>query len=336
MMIITRTPLRVSFAGGGSDLPTFYREHGGAVVSVAIDRHVYLSMHPYFHDTRSILKYSQNENVASRDEIRHPIIRQVFTDYDIDGVDFASTADVPAGSGMGSSSAFTVGLVNLCNAYVGRYMSRSDIAKEACRIEIDKLGEPIGKQDQYASALGGLNYISFRPDESVGIEPILLSGSKRNELQHSLVLCYLGKTRSASGVLRDQTANMRMDNSKVVRVQAMVNLADELRRELHAGNVAAVGDVMDRGWHYKRELASSISSPEIDELYQLGMHNGATGGKLLGAGGGGFLLFHVPVERRQEFATKMPGLTVLPLTIDHDGTTLIYYHDNDIPRIGVA
>ena len=203
-MIISRTPLRVSFVGGGSDLPSFYKKHGGAVFSMSVQKYVYLSMHTYFKRTGFFLKYSAVEHAASRDTIQHRIIRQVFEDCEIDSVDFNSSADVPAGTGLGSSSAFTVGLINLCHAYKGMYVPKSRLAAMACEVELEKLGEPIGKQDQYGCALGGINLIEFHQDGSVTHECVPLAASDRRRLEEGLVMFYLGGTRSASELLKRQ------------------------------------------------------------------------------------------------------------------------------------
>ncbi len=332
-MIISRTPLRISFAGGGSDMKEFYREHGGAVVSVAIRKYVYLAMHPFFQDQKIFLKYSESELVDSVDDIRHKIIRQVFDLYGIMGVDFNSSADVPAGTGLGSSSSFTVGLVNLCNAYTNRIMHRARIAEYACEIEIDHLREPIGKQDQYAAAMGGMNYLRFQSDESVQVEPLNLGETRICALQKNLRMFYLGTTRSASELLAQQRKDISATPGTATRLKKMVGLADDLRTSLRSGRLDVLGDIMHTGWMYKRELTKGISNERIEHYYDLAMRSGATGGKLLGAGGSGFLLFYVPENHQQQLRNALE-LPEYPVEFDYDGTTIIY--DDQIRRLAAV
>ncbi len=324
-MIITRTPFRISFAGGGSDLKEYYREYGGAVLSVAINKYVFLSMHPYFHFNKYFLKYSKSEFKDSVDEIDHKIIRTVFKDYGVRGVDFNSSADVPSGTGLGSSSAFTVGLINLCNAYTNKYMSKEDIANYACEVEIERLGEPIGKQDQYGCAMGGINLIEFKQDDSVTVEKVLMRPMDYKTIQRRLLLFYTGKTRSASAILTEQKANTVSKQDKIDNLHKMVGLAHQLYKELLAGNVDALGQIMHQGWLYKRELASAITDSSIDYYYDLAMKNGAEGGKLLGAGGGGFFLFYVKEENHERLRRAIKDLDEYPFEFDGQGTTVVYY-----------
>lgn len=326
-MIITRTPFRVSFAGGGTDLKEYYLEHGGSVLSVSIDKYVYLSMHPYFHENKFFLKYSSNELVDDVDKIEHKILRQVIKDYDIKGIDFNSSADIPSGTGLGSSSAFTSGLITLCNAYTGRYMNPENIASYACDIEINKLGEPIGKQDQYACAVGGLNFINFNQDDTVSMEKILLSSQKMKKLEDNLLMFYLGTTRSASSILAEQKNNTITNQQKVQNLHKMVKLSQDLRLELLNGNVDSMGKILHQGWMYKKELASQISNEKIDYYYNLAMKNGASGGKLLGAGGSGFLLFYVPNEKHENVRKVLKDLEELKFGFDNEGTKVIYYNN---------
>lgn len=325
-MIITRTPLRISFAGGGSDLKEYYLNHGGSVLSVAINKYIYLSMHPFFHENKYFLKYSQNELVENVDEIQHRIIRQVFKDYNISGVDFNSSADIPSGTGLGSSSSFTAGLTTLCNAYKNNYMSLEDIAKYASEVEIDKLKEPIGKQDQYACAIGGLNFINFNQDDTVTVEKVILKGEIIQQLEDNLLLFYLGTTRSASQILTEQKKNTINDQQKVKSLHKMVALAQELKIELVNNNIDAMGDILHSGWMYKKELAAKISNERIDYYYNLGIKNGATGGKLLGAGGGGFLLFYVKGNNHQKVKNALKDLEEIDFKFNFEGTKVIHYN----------
>jgi D-glycero-alpha-D-manno-heptose-7-phosphate kinase len=324
-MIITRTPFRISFAGGGSDLRDYYAEFGGSVVSTGINKYVFLSMHPYFNEDKYFLKYSKNELVDSVDSIEHRIIKTVFKDYGISGVDFNSSADVPSSTGLGSSSAFTVGLANLCNAFSGKYMRKEDIAAYACDVEIETLGEPIGKQDQYACAIGGLNFICFNSDETVTVEKILMSKDKLRGLQDNLLLFYLGSTRSASAILSEQKENLRENRSKIGNLHKMVQLSKDLKEELQKNNIDSLGEALHAGWLYKRELASSITNERIEHYYDLGCKNGAMGGKVLGAGGGGFLIFYVRREDQARLRQAMSELHEYPFEFDNIGTTVIYY-----------
>lgn len=322
-MIISRTPLRISFCGGGTDLPFFYRKHGGAVVSMSIARYVFLSMHKYFFGDSYLLKYSKTERVGSVDQIDHRIIRQVFKDYNIAGVDFNSSADVPAGTGLGSSSAFTVGLLNLCNAYLGIYEDRSRLAAKACEVELEKLGEPIGKQDQYGCALGGLNYIEFHEDDSVSHAVLPMSVEMRARLEGGLVLIYLGGSRSASEVLQEQAATADKNAQAIADMRAMADMARQLRGEI-IGNVDVLGDYLHEGWERKRRLSAGITNPAIDAAYARARAAGARGGKLLGAGGAGFLLAYAPGEARDSVVDAFPDCNWFPIRADMVGTTIVY------------
>ncbi len=324
-MIIVKTPFRISFCGGGSDLKEYYSLYGGAVLSTTIDKYVYLSMHPYFFKTGYLLKYMKHEEADCLENIRHPIIREVFKDYGIKGVDFNSSADIPSGTGLGSSSTFTVGLINLCNIYTGRYMSKAEIADYACKIEIDRLKEPIGKQDQYAAAFGGLNFITFNQDDTVNVEKIFLNRQNFKQLQDRLVMFYTGETRSASEILAEQRGNMQNDKKKVEFMHKMVSLAYELKNEFIKGNIDALGEILDVSWRYKKELASGITSERIDGYYELALKNGAKGGKLLGAGGGGFLLFYVEESKKEDVINALKDLYRLEFSFETQGTSLIYY-----------
>ena len=323
-MIISRTPFRVSFAGGGSDLPEFYREHGGAVLSTSIDKYMYLSMHPYFFENKFFLKYSKSELVDCLSDIKHPIIKEIFNEFNIKGVDFNSSADIPSGTGLASSSAFTAGLINLCAAYNNIYLSKQEIANLACKVEILKLNEPIGKQDQYACAIGGLNYLEFHEDDSVLVEKISLSPDRYNELNDSLLMFFLGESRSAGNILLEQKINTSKDKNNIVMLKKMVSLAQTLKRELKNNKIDDFGKILDEGWSYKKELASKISNSYIDEIYNTAMKNGAEGGKLLGAGGTGFLLFFVKPDKQSQIRKSLNGLFELNFRFENSGTTIIY------------
>jgi len=324
-MIITKTPFRVSFCGGGSDMANFYEKYGGCVLSTSINKYCYISIHPYFNENQTLLKYSENELVDSPDQIKHRIFRQVLTDMGIHGVEISSTADIPGGTGLGSSSTFTVGLLNTLNCYNGKFVSKDKLAKLACEVEIEKLGNPIGKQDQYGAALGGLNFIRFNQDGSVSHEPILMEGKTYKELQKNLLMFYTGTTRSANTILAEQTKNITSED-KARNLLKMCGLAKDMKVALENNDISSFGKILDEGWHLKKELASGIANPAIDEAYEIAMKNGALGGKLLGAGGGGFLLFYCE-EEKQEQLKKAIGLKELDFSFDRDGTSVIYIGD---------
>ena len=324
-MIITKTPFRVSFCGGGSDMANFYEKYGGCVLSTSINKYCYISIHPYFNENQTLLKYSENELVDSPDQIKHRIFRQVLTDMGVHGVEISSTADIPGGTGLGSSSTFTVGLLNTLNCYNGKFVSKDKLAKLACEAEIEKLGNPIGKQDQYGAALGGLNFIKFNQDGSVSHEPILMEGKTYKELQKNLLMFYTGTTRSANTILAEQTKNITSED-KAKNLLKMCGLAKDMKVALENNDISSFGKILDEGWQLKKELASGIANPAIDEAYEIAMKNGALGGKLLGAGGGGFLLFYCE-EEKQDQLKKAIGLRELDFSFERDGTSVIYIGD---------
>lgn len=321
-MIVVRTPFRISFVGGGTDLPYHYQRHGGCVLSMAIRKYSYLSMHRGFHDTGYLIKYSRTEAPARAEDIEHPIIRTVFGMYGIDGVDFASAADIPAGTGLASSSAFTCGILRLCDAYTGQTRSQLDIAAAACDVEINRLGEPIGKQDQYGCALPGLKQIEFNTDGSVLASPVLLDDAARNRLEDSLMLVYCGGRRSASEQLRAQKQNVGADGQLVANLREMADQARGLLRDL-LRDPDCLGDYLHDGWERKKRLSDGISTPEIDRLYETARAAGARGGKLLGAGGAGFLLLHAP-GRRGDVTEALAGQKIDRVHMDETGTTVVH------------
>lgn len=324
-MIITKTPFRISFAGGGSDMADFYERYGGCVLSTSINRYCYISIHPYFDSRYTLLKYSENELVESLPQIRHRIFNCVLNERNIHGVEITSTADIPGGTGLGSSSTFTVGLLNALNCYQGKYMSKGEIAEKACEIEIQKLGSPIGKQDQYAAAFGGLNFIRFHPDGTVSVSPISMKGATYRELQRNLMMFYTGDTRSANSILSEQKKNISAQD-KADNLKKMCALAEDMRAALEQNKLDSFGDLLNEGWKLKRTLASGISNPAIDEAYETAMKNGALGGKLLGAGGGGFLLFYCPPERQEQLRVAL-RLRAFPFSFEKDGTSVVYIGD---------
>lgn len=323
-MIIVKTPTRVSFSGGGSDLPAFYKKHGGAVLSAGLSRFVYLSIHPYFYPNKTICKYSKSEIVDTLSDLQHPIFRVLLEKFGINGVEITSTADVPAGTGLGSSSSFTVGLLHALYAYTSKYVSPSRLATEACHAEIELLGEPIGKQDQYAAAFGGLNVYRFKQDGNVTVEPVILSLEAMNRLRENLLMFYTGDLRSASVILAEQGKNIVNDDEKEKAQLAISRLTDQLHRELTNENIDAMGPLLHENWELKQHLASGITNLLIDEAYKKALSAGAAGGKLLGAGGGGFLLFYVPEHRHNAVKNALSHLRYMEFGFSHSGSTIIY------------
>ena len=328
-MIITRTPFRVSFAGGGSDLPSFYRRHEGCVLSTSINKYMYVVIHPTFNRDETIVKYNKTEIVRNCREIQHPIARQLLLDHRLDGVEIVSTADIPSGTGLSSSSAYTVGLIHALYAYQGKFCSQERIAREACELEIDKLGEPIGKQDQYGTAIGGLKFIRFLPDDSVEVESVVINRELRQTLDDSLLLFYTGMTHSAGEILKEQNANVVSAEDKYRNMVKMTELAYELREALTGGKLVRFGEILHENWLLKRQLASRISNGAVDKYYDIAMSSGALGGKLLGAGGGGFLLFCCPKEKQPRLRSALSDLVELPFHLEQSGTKVIYIGEKD-------
>lgn len=325
-MIISRTPFRISFAGGGSDLPSYYRHEVGAVLSTSINKYVYIAIHPFFDTKKIQLKYSKTELVSGISEIQHPIFRDVLNMYHLTGVDLNSIADVPSGTGLGSSSSFTVGLLNAVNAYMDKVVSANFLGKTACEIEIEHLSSPIGKQDQYAAAYGGLNFITFYPDETVNVEKIIMSPDKKRELESNLIMIYTGDTRSANSILKQQNEAITIKN-KFENQKRMVKLAFDLKQVLEEDNIDDFGRYLHEGWLLKKSLTKVISNTLVDDIYALGLKAGALGGKLLGAGGGGFVLFYCPQEKQEFFRRSMSEFTEMRFGFDNYGSKIIYVGD---------
>ncbi|HEY8288015.1 MAG TPA: kinase [Acetobacteraceae bacterium] len=326
-MIISKTPLRLSFVGGGSDIPDYYREHGGAVLATSIDKFVYITVNKRFDETLRV-SYSQTEEVDTAEHLQHRLFRAVLMKLGISGgLEITSIADVPSrGSGLGSSSAFTVGLLHCAYAYKGIYKSKSDLAAEACEVEIDILNEPIGKQDQFGAAMGGLNVIRFNPDDTIDVEPVLAPAGVIEAVERSMLMFYTGKTRSASALLRQQSEDMKASQDKRNAMKRMVELVDVMRRELGGANVGTVGDILHESWLLKRSLSGGISTGTIDEAYQAARAAGATGGKLLGAGGGGFMVFFAPPEQHERIKASLGHLRHVDFRFERQGTSIIFYH----------
>jgi len=323
-MIISRAPFRVSFCGGGSDIPSFYKKYGGCVLSTSIRKYVYLSMNKAFNKDTITLKYSQTEEVTDPKNIQHKIFRQVLSDFGTKGIEISSIADVPAGTGLGSSSTFTVALLRLLYTWNGQHASAYKIAKEACEVEIEKLGNPIGKQDQFAASFGGLRYYEFEPDGFVKVEPVIMKSDAREKLENSLLMFYTGDTRSANNILAKETRNLADDQEKIKTTLKLCEMPRFLREKLENGEVDALGPVLKESWEMKKSLAQGISNPLIDDAYEKALKAGATGGKLLGAGGGGFLLFYCENETVKERVRNALTLMEMPFEFDRAGCSIIF------------
>ncbi|MCL6519945.1 MAG: GHMP kinase [Armatimonadetes bacterium] len=321
-MIITQTPLRISFAGGGTDFADFYRLNGGCVISSAVDKYIYVIIKERF-DEKIRIGYSRTEMVDSIDEIEHELVRECLRKTGIThGVEISTMADIPSeGSGLGSSSSVTVGLLNAMYAYKGEIVPAEVLAKEACEIEIDILGKPIGKQDQYIAAFGNLRFISFLPSEEVKVESINLDPEKKRRLSESLMLFFTGMTRSSSEILSEQKANIA---DRVDILKKMKHQAEEIRESLLNGHIDRLGEIMHQGWLYKKQLAGKISNSEIDNMYERALDAGALGGKIAGAGGGGFLLLYCPPERQNKVREALSNLRELNFNLERDGTKVIF------------
>lgn len=328
-MIVSKTPLRMSFVGGGSDLPAFYREETGAVLSTSIDKYMYFAVNKKF-DGRLRVSYTRTEDVETPQQVQHPLVREALSVTGIEGgIEIASMADIPSkGSGLGSSSAYTIGLLNALFAYKNQYASKETLARLACEIEIERCGEPIGKQDQYAAAYGGLNLIRFHPDESVSVDPVICQPQILGELEASILVFFSGRTRSASAVLANQSQGfLTADRRKLLR--RMVELAFDLKQELESGQLSNFGNILDENWRLKTQMSAGVSDPQIDGWYATGRASGALGGKLLGAGNGGFLMFFAPPERHVQITKALSDLTRVTFGFDRTGAQIVFYQPSE-------
>ena len=318
----------MSFVGGGSDLEAYYEQDAGAVVSTAIDKYIYITVNRKF-DRKVRASYSVTEIVDGIDNLKHELIREALKLVGIDGgIEITSISDIPSeGTGLGSSSTYTVGLLEALYAYTGRHVGAERLAREACEIEIERCGKPIGKQDQYIAAYGGLQYLRFNPDESVYVDPVTCGRDVKQRFQQRLLLLYMGMTRSASMILAEQKANTAGNAASRASLKKMVDMATLLRACLLRDDLDAIGPIMNEAWMEKKKLATTISTTRIDSLYERALQSGAAGGKVLGAGGGGFLLLYANPEHHDGILKALPGLQVVPFRFEPQGSKIIYVED---------
>jgi len=324
-MIITRSPLRISLGGGGTDLPSFYREHGGFVLSAAIDKYVYITLHETFQP-EFLIKYSSTEVVQTVDEIKHPIIREALRMVPVAAphLEIVSMSDIPAGTGLGSSGSFTVALLRALHTLNKEFVPRSELAEQACEIEIDILGEPIGKQDQYIACFGGITAFDFRKDDSVDVTPLQISQETLFNLEDNLLLFFTGFTRSASAILAEQDQTTRGGDSGMIdHLQQIKDFGYQSKAALECGDLRHFAAIMHEHWERKKYRSKSMTNSTIDNLYELARRSGALGGKLIGAGGGGFLMLYTEEKTRLRHAMLDAGLREVRMRFDFEGTQLL-------------
>jgi D-glycero-alpha-D-manno-heptose-7-phosphate kinase len=326
-MIIARSPLRITFGGGGTDLPSYYREHGGFLIAGAIDKYVYITLHQTFNE-EIILKYSELERVQQVKDIRHPIVREALQMLEISRphLEITSMADIPAGTGLGSSGSFTTALLKALHVYKKSLVNPQQLAEEACTIELDRLGEPIGKQDQYIAAYGGITCFQFHPDGRVEAWPLQISEETRYNLEDNLLLFYTGQTRSASKILKDQDdRSKKSDRSMIENLHFVKDLGKQSQNALESGDLREFARLMDVHWQRKKERSEGMSNSAINDSYDFAMANGALGGKLIGAGGGGFLMFYTEDKMKLRHAMHQKGMKEVRFRFDFEGTkTLVH------------
>ena len=324
-MIITRSPLRITLGGGGTDLPSYYEKFGGFLVAAAIDRYVYVTITRPFAPSIH-LKYSDIEQVQTVDEIRHPIIREALRMQNLrtPQIEITTLADIPAGTGLGSSGSFTTALIKALYAHRRRLLHSSEVAKLACEIEIERLKEPVGKQDQYIAAYGGLTCFDFREDGTVHARPLAISMDTMWDLEDNLLLFFTGFSRSAGSILQEQKdRSQHFDDEMLANLHYVKDLGIRSQRALESGDCTQFGELMHEHWEHKKQRSRQMSNPQIDEWYELGRCNGALGGKLVGAGGGGFLLFYTEDRKRLRQAMAKAGLEEMRFRFDFEGTKVL-------------
>lgn len=324
-MIITRSPLRISLGGGGTDLPSYYREHSGFLIAAAIDKYVYITLHQTFVP-ELIIKYSKLERVLTVDEVEHPIIREALKLVGVHApsLEITSMADIPAGTGLGSSGSFTTALLKAFHAYKKNLVHPAELAEQACEIELEKLREPIGKQDQYIAAFGGITCFKFMPDGRVEAWPLKISEETLFNLEDNLLLFFTGYSRSASTILREQDEkSKKSDPGMIENLHFVKDLGKKSQEALEADDLHEFARLMDVHWQRKKERSQGMSNRDINEWYDCAMANGALGGKLIGAGGGGFLMFYADDKSRLRHAMREKGLTEVRFRFDFEGTKIL-------------
>ena len=324
-MIIVRSPLRITLGGGGTDLPSYYRDHGGFLIAAAIDKFVYVTViRPFAPGI--YLKYSKIEHVPTVDKIQHPIVREALKQFDLGApqIEITTLADIPAGTGLGSSGSFTTALLRALHAHVKGIVHPRELAEQACHIEIDLLGEPIGKQDQYIAAFGGITCFSFGHDGIVKAVPLMIDEERRGTLEDNLLLFFTGYSRSASEILKDQDQRTKSNDAAMIdNLHYVKDLGLRSQAALEAGDLAGFGRLMHEHWEHKRKRTGGMSNAKIDAWYDLALENGAVGGKLIGAGGGGFLMFYAEDKTRLRHAMRQAGLTEVRFHFDFEGTKIV-------------
>lgn len=324
-MIIARSPLRISLGGGGTDLPSYYENHGGFLIAGAIDRYVYVTvMRPFAEGI--YLKYSSLEHVEKVDEVKHPILREALALQELrtPQVEITTLADIPAGTGLGSSGSFTTALLKALYAHRRKLIHPKELAELACHIEIERLREPIGKQDQYIAAYGGLTCFHFQPDGSVEAAPLKVTPDTMFDLEDNLLLFFTGFARSASGILKDQHVRSQQNDDEMLKnLHFVKELGYRSKEVLERGQTTQFGELMHEHWEHKKRRSGGMSNSQIDEWYQLGMNNGAVGGKLVGAGGGGFLMFYASDRNKLRHAMAKAGLEEVRFRFDFEGTKVV-------------
>ena len=329
-MIISKTPFRISFFGGGTDYPEWYHENGGSVLATTIDKYCYISCRhlPPFFEHKHRIVYSKIESVKTTEEIQHPVVRAVLSNLSItDGLEIHHDADLPARSGLGSSSSFTVGLINVLNALKGLQISKQDLAKQATYIEQEVLKETVGSQDQVLAAFGGFNRIDFHPDDSFNISPVIINKDLVEQLQSHMLLFFTGLSRFSSDIARDKVSNFTNRFQELTRIKEMV---DEGMSILQSPStpIMDLGKLMHESWKLKRSLSVKVSTPKIDEIYEAGIKAGATGGKILGAGGGGFILFFAEPKNHKKIIERLKSLVHVVFHFDDVGSKIVGYEPN--------
>ncbi|MBO9343860.1 MAG: GHMP kinase [Roseiflexus sp.] len=324
-MIITRSPLRISLGGGGTDLPSYYRKHSGFLIAAAIDKYVYITLHQTFVEDL-IVKYSKIERVPSSAEIQHPIIREALQLLGIDGsyLELTSMADIPAGTGLGSSGSFTTALLKALHTYKKNLIHPRELAEQACHIEIDRLGEPVGKQDQYIAAYGGITCFQFLPNDQVEAWPLKLSMETIYNLEDNLLLFFTGYSRAASSILKEQDEKSKQGNQNMIdNLHFIKELGYQIKDALESGDLRGFAELMNVHWQHKKQRSGNMSNDAINAWYDLAMANGALGGKLIGAGGGGFLMFYTEDKTRLRHAMLQAGLREVRFRFDFEGTKVV-------------